>query len=121
MQRPSQQHAGAGKAFLSQRFRMGAGVYRYMDNTEEQPEHVNASEATATDVLLIPPGYIPALDGVRGLAILLVMLHHFTSLGGMTVTSVLDKLFYKVTYAGWAGVNLFFVLSGFLITRILYD
>ena len=55
--------------------------------------------------------YYPGLDGLRGVAILLVFLRHY----GVLV--VPTKLF----YAGWVGVDLFFVLSGFLITGILYD
>lgn len=50
--------------------------------------------------------HIPALDGIRGIAILLVMLFHL-HLPGLSL--------------GWAGVPLFFVLSGFLITQILLD
>jgi peptidoglycan/LPS O-acetylase OafA/YrhL len=62
---------------------------------------------------------IPALDGVRGLAILLVMLHHFTL--NFAAEAWLPKLGLRVLGAGWFGVDLFFVLSGFLITGILYD
>jgi peptidoglycan/LPS O-acetylase OafA/YrhL len=49
-----------------------------------------------------------ALDGLRGVAILLVLLSHF---GGAV----------SLTKWGWVGVDLFFVLSGFLITGILLD
>lgn len=45
---------------------------------------------------------VKALDGIRGVAVLLVMLFHFGYLA-----------------AGWIGVQIFFALSGFLITRIL--
>jgi peptidoglycan/LPS O-acetylase OafA/YrhL len=64
-------------------------------------------------------GHLPALDGLRGLAILLVLLRHFTegaefqSTSGRWLASALD--------AGWIGVDLFFVLSGFLITGILLE
>ena len=51
-------------------------------------------------------GRLPQLDGLRGLAILGVLVNHFGSFAGSP-------------YWGWLGVNLFFVLSGFLITRIL--
>jgi peptidoglycan/LPS O-acetylase OafA/YrhL len=64
---------------------------------------------------------IPALDGIRGIAILLVLIHHFTFFSGMRPSILVDKLYYHVAYAGWVGVDLFFVLSGFLITGILYD
>jgi peptidoglycan/LPS O-acetylase OafA/YrhL len=63
---------------------------------------------------------IPALDGVRGLAILVVLVHNVASLQELG-TSLPLKLFGAATAAGWAGVQLFFVLSGFLITGILLD
>ena len=65
--------------------------------------------------------HVPALDGVRGLAILLVMVLHFTSFPQMTADVLVDKVFRGVAIAGWCGVDLFFVLSGFLITGILVD
>jgi len=61
--------------------------------------------------------HIRALDGVRGAAILLVLVYHLsTSLG-------VEFNFRPLSVAGlgWVGVDLFFVLSGFLITGILYD
>lgn len=57
--------------------------------------------------------HIPQLDAVRGVAILLVLAHN---LDGFTS----PRLSYLTTY-GWMGVDLFFVLSGFLITGILLD
>jgi len=48
-------------------------------------------------------GYIKSLDGVRAIAIILVMSFHA-----------------EITHFGWFGVQLFFVLSGFLITGILW-
>ncbi len=65
--------------------------------------------------------HVPALDGIRGIAIALVMLHHFVIYGGLQPTKLLDKVFYTIAEAGWCGVDLFFVLSGFLITGILLD
>ncbi len=63
------------------------------------------------------PGHIPALDGLRGIAILLVMLYHFTRAYLHSLSGVL----YQFSDVGWCGVDLFFVLSGFLITGILCD
>lgn len=63
-------------------------------------------------------GFNPVLDGVRGLAILLVMLYHMTVLTSGTTA---DQYFRHVLGLGWVGVDLFFVLSGFLITGILID
>ena len=48
--------------------------------------------------------FFPALDGLRAVAFLMVFGQHYLSLAW-----------------GWTGVNVFFVLSGFLITGILYD
>jgi len=61
-------------------------------------------------------GHIPALDGVRGIAILTVLLSHFFQREYFQT----ERIFY-IVQNGWMGVDLFFVLSGFLITGILLD
>ncbi|HEU5457973.1 MAG TPA: acyltransferase [Terracidiphilus sp.] len=58
--------------------------------------------------------YIKSLDGWRGIAILLVFLFHYLPRSPHNPLSWLASV-------GWWGVDLFFVLSGFLITGILYD
>jgi peptidoglycan/LPS O-acetylase OafA/YrhL len=63
------------------------------------------------------PRHIPSLDGIRGVAILLVLAHHL-SMSVQTHHGALGALWRLCEY-GWIGVTLFFVLSGFLITRIL--
>ncbi|HVZ73409.1 MAG TPA: acyltransferase [Polyangia bacterium] len=64
---------------------------------------------------LAPLAFIPALDGVRGVAIVAVMLHNFSGIGEPPT-----RLSHVFEW-GWTGVQLFFVLSGFLITRILLE
>jgi peptidoglycan/LPS O-acetylase OafA/YrhL len=61
---------------------------------------------------------IDALDGIRALAIILVMIHNVGSVAGPSSGTAL-KLWGLLSNAGWIGVQLFFALSGFLITRIL--
>lgn len=60
------------------------------------------------------PSRIPALDGVRALAALGVLIFHFWQ-GGLFGAARIASL----AVIGQTGVDLFFVLSGFLITRIL--
>jgi peptidoglycan/LPS O-acetylase OafA/YrhL len=66
---------------------------------------------------------IPALDGLRGVAILLVLLLHFGPYAPVLhpPTSLVDRLYFRISGTGWTGVDLFFVLSGYLITGILFD
>jgi peptidoglycan/LPS O-acetylase OafA/YrhL len=64
-------------------------------------------------------GHLPGLDGVRGLAILMVMAVHFV--GDATARTAAERLVVKLASYGVLGVDLFFVLSGFLITGLLLD
>jgi peptidoglycan/LPS O-acetylase OafA/YrhL len=67
----------------------------------------------------IHSGRIPALDGIRGLAILTVTAYRFSI--GPDDNQLPGKLLFKALHHGDLGVDLFFVLSGFLITGILID
>lgn len=58
------------------------------------------------------------MDVVRGIAILLVLSFHFRMPTG---SAGLDAALQPIFAVGWAGVDLFFVLSGFLVGRILLD
>jgi peptidoglycan/LPS O-acetylase OafA/YrhL len=62
---------------------------------------------------------MPILDGIRGLAILMVLVFHFV--GNTLPTNSVEGAIIRVCNYGSYGVELFFVLSGFLITGILYD
>jgi peptidoglycan/LPS O-acetylase OafA/YrhL len=74
-----------------------------------------------------PGGHILALDGVRGVAVLLVLFYHFTMFGrlwflvdrGAAWEQGVTRSIAFVAMSGWTGVDLFFVLSGYLITTIL--
>src|SRR5260221_3031459 len=56
------------------------------------------------------PRHIPALDGLRGVAILMVLVFHYGN--------ILPQPAHRIREVGAWGVDLFFVVSGFLITRI---
>jgi peptidoglycan/LPS O-acetylase OafA/YrhL len=67
----------------------------------------------------IPRGHLPVLDGIRGLAVMMVLVFHFV--GSMLATNWVERAIVGVTKQGLLGVDLFFVLSGFLITGLLYE
>jgi peptidoglycan/LPS O-acetylase OafA/YrhL len=61
-------------------------------------------------------GRVPALDGVRGLAILWVMLFHMAVVAPVGLAA---EAWQAIAGYGGLGVDIFFVLSGFLITGVL--
>jgi peptidoglycan/LPS O-acetylase OafA/YrhL len=64
-------------------------------------------------------GHVAVLDGIRGLAIVMVLCVHF--IGDAPAHTTLGRAMVKLANYGIWGVDLFFVLSGFLITGLLYD
>ncbi|MDR3746016.1 MAG: acyltransferase [Acidobacteriaceae bacterium] len=81
---------------------------------QAQPSLAEYSDSHSADLVAGLPApenkqFYPALDGLRALAVLLVFYSHYS-------LSPRPGLAW-----GWTGVNIFFVLSGFLITGILYD
>lgn len=87
------------------------------------PSHEPAISASAGGATQRPrsafSGHLPALDGVRGLAILGVLLFHFVA--PVDPKGAVDGAITWLFAYGALGVDLFFLLSGFLITGILYD
>ncbi len=85
-----------------------------------QPSLTPAAVEPTSDALLRPR--MPELDTLRGIAVLLVLFFHgFGFEFGLLGLHGIPKLLVAATLPGWVGVNLFFVLSGFLITGILLD
>jgi peptidoglycan/LPS O-acetylase OafA/YrhL len=69
------------------------------------PHRVTAAPGRAVRFGIL--GHSRALDGLRGLAVVLVVIYHFAGR--------------QVFHGGWAGVDIFFCLSGFLITALILD
>jgi len=86
-----------------------------------------ATALTSAQARIIPDWsvHIPALDGLRGIAIAMVLLRHavfgVSSVEGIETHSRLLSAFIASGQLTWSGVDLFFVLSGFLIGGILLD
>jgi peptidoglycan/LPS O-acetylase OafA/YrhL len=78
---------------------------------------------TAHDASVSPSSrshkHIPALDGIRGAAVIMVFLVHYG--GGAKSANPLLHFIGVASEAGWCGVTLFFILSGFLISGIVWD
>lgn len=80
----------------------------------EEPTFLGRSARAVQTRLVNYKRHIGSLDGLRGVAICLVFLHHYYPRPPVNGISVAASL-------GWVGVDVFFVLSGFLITGILFD
>jgi peptidoglycan/LPS O-acetylase OafA/YrhL len=63
---------------------------------------------------------VQVLDGLRGVAVILVFVTHAVAMP-LRSRNPLDAVVRTCAHSGWTGVDLFFVLSGFLITGILLD
>ncbi len=79
--------------------------------------HANSESSAAT--IWTPGRHVSQLDGVRGLAILIVTIYRFGK--QFPQDHWFGRLFHSAIQFGDTGVELFFVLSGFLITGILVD
>ena len=93
---------------------------RLQSDMDRKPTGSGIRTIPQNGVLLRP--LMPELDSVRGVAILMVLFYHaLASQFGVGSFTGLPKMLISIAAPGWAGVNLFFVLSGFLITGILLD
>lgn len=86
-----------------------------MRGEEDGPGLVPSTAMTASR----QPDRIEALDGVRGIAILLVLVMHCLWIAPYFGMDVGRDAYARIAWLGWSGVDVFFVLSGFLITGIL--
>jgi peptidoglycan/LPS O-acetylase OafA/YrhL len=82
---------------------------------------LTSSELTTIKSVALRPRRIPELDGIRGLAVTLVLvLHYFVEILRQTDIPWVRTIV-RLSSLSWSGVDLFFVLSGFLIGGILLD
>ncbi|MEH6745904.1 MAG: acyltransferase family protein [Maribacter arcticus] len=71
-------------------------------------------------LFILPKNYIKGFDGLRGISILLVIITHLGWFENIDIFGSYDRKF-KYLLSGTTGVNIFFTLSGFLITNILLN
>ena len=90
-----------------------------MKSAQAQPLNWMLFSGSISELLHPPPGQIPFLDGLRSIAVLLVVDGHLSSRFASTYGS---NLYSRLPFVanGWIGVDLFFVLSGFFIGSQLW-
>jgi peptidoglycan/LPS O-acetylase OafA/YrhL len=87
----------------------------------QQEQHsMNDPQSAAAPAIDLKGTHYVALDGLRGLAILLVVVYHFGLMHQDAHSSSAGPLL-GFAQLGWMGVDLFYVLSGVLITGILLE
>jgi peptidoglycan/LPS O-acetylase OafA/YrhL len=92
------------------------------ENGDSLPEVTISGDETKQPTPIIPHAgkrHLPALDGIRGVAAISVFLYHYGDLSGSG--SHILRFVNEVKLRGAYGVDIFFALSGFLITGILWD
>jgi peptidoglycan/LPS O-acetylase OafA/YrhL len=80
------------------------------ESTRDEPPI--EGETTGRELAVRTIGFVPAFDGLRGVAVLLIVVIHVTG-------SFIPDMRAHFLPGGFLGVDIFFVLSGFLITSIL--
>jgi len=85
-----------------------------MSQTHKRIEVTKLFSGSISDLMHPPPGQIPFLDGLRSIAILLVISGHLSAKFEIANCS---NFYSRLPFVqnGWVGVDLFFVLSGFFI------
>lgn len=96
--------------------------------TGSMPAHASEVQSSQPKDCLVVGRYYPEIDGLRALAVLMVIYFHSALMVGperatADAATVWDagRIYYEFVMVGWCGVDLFFVISGFLITGILMD
>lgn len=74
------------------------------------------AESASDDVSRAPASYLPALTGLRGVAACWVLLFHVWEFSGSPTLAISILDFTPIARYGFMGVDLFFVLSGFLLS-----
>src|SRR3954463_1771165 len=91
-----------------------------MSQSQEAISGTSSHSPTTPDLLALQNhDRVPALDGLRGLAVLCVMLFHFGTASGLPAGTAATKKRIGLLCNPWSAVDIFFALSGFLITGIL--
>jgi peptidoglycan/LPS O-acetylase OafA/YrhL len=91
---------------------MGSAVSPEEERRATAPESTRAARSARLAWDIAPrTGHFPSLDGLRGLAVSFVFFYH----------CVIFPAWREPFTIGWCGIELFFVLSGFLITGLIVD